>query len=187
MRICALDLSKSSTGFACWAPGDAVVASGVWQLGSEWTSRGRVYAKLHEHLTDLNRLGRIEALFFEEAIHPAQLQGHTNADTVKLAAGLGAHAESWGEAMGCRIIREVNMSTWRRHFLGKMPRATRTAELKDMAMRRCRQLGFRPEKHDEAEAIGILDYACASLAEQIGATPFWIAQEVLRPALGVRA
>lgn len=163
MRVLALDLSKASTGFAAWGPGDAVVASGTWQLGSEMTSRGMVFARLHERMTDLNSVGAIDALFFEEPISPPQLQGHTNLDTIKLALGLSAHAESWGEAMGCRIIRGVNNTTWRREFLGKLPRKSRTADLKHMAMTRCRDLGFRPAKHDEAEAIGLLDYACDSL------------------------
>lgn len=181
MRVLALDLSKASTGFAAWGEGDAHLASGAWQLGSEYTSRGMVFAKLHERLTELHMLGAIEAIFYEEPIHPAQLQGATNAETIKLAAGLAAHAESWGEAMGCRTIRAVNMSTWRRHFLGRMPRATRTAELKGMAIERCRQLGFSPTSHDQAEAIGILDYACDALE----LSPPW--QQVLRPAPGVRA
>lgn len=183
MRIAALDLSKTSTGWACWAPGDAVAASGVWQLGSEFTSRGRVFANLHQRMMEIESLGHVDAWFYEEPIHPAQLQGQTNAETIKLAAGLAAHVESAGEALGARIIRPVNMSTWRREFLGKMPRAVKTADLKDMAMQRCRQLGFRPQKHDQAEAIGILDYACASL----DLVPYWRTQEVLRPMMGARA
>lgn len=183
MRICALDLSKSSTGFACWGPGDTVVASGTWQLGSEWTSRGRVYAKLHENLMALHRLGRIEALFFEEAINAFPGAVQTNAESVRLSHGLIAHAESFGEAVGCRIIRGVGQATWRREFIGKMPRGTKKVDLKAFAVERAKQLGFRPDRHDEAEAIGILDYACVSL----DLVPYWRAQEVLRPALGVVA
>jgi len=175
VRICSLDLSKSSTGWACWGEGDAHVASGYWQLGSEYSSRGRVYAKLHENLTDLHRLGAIDALFFEEAIHPAKLQGHTNIESIKLACGLGAHAESWGEAMGCRIVREVNQFTCCRHFIGSMRRGTKTPDLKEYAVQRCRELGFAPRKHDEAEAIGILDFACDAL----GILPYWRAENPL--------
>lgn len=182
MRIAALDLSKTSTGWACWAPGDTVVASGTWQLGSEFTSRGRVFCKLHENLMALHRLGPIEALFFEDAVNIMPGAVPTNIESVKLAAGLCAHAESFGEAMGCRIVRGVNQVTWRREFLGKQPRGMKKTDLKDMAMERCRQFGFRPQKHDEAEAIGILDYACVAL----DIVPFWQQREVLRPALGLR-
>lgn len=175
MRILALDLSKSSTGWAVWGPDDARAASGHWQLGSEFTCRGRVYANLHARMTDLHRVGVIDAVFLEEAVHPAKLQGHTNIESIKLAAGLGSHAESWAEAMGCRIVREVNQVTWRRRFIGSMRRGTKTPDLKEYAMQRARELGFAPRKHDEAEAIGILDYACDAL----GILPYWRAHNPL--------
>ena len=169
MRVLALDLSKLSTGYAVWGPDDARVFSGTWQLGSEYSSDGLVFCKLHERLTDLHRVARIDALFYEDAIDARKLQGFTNVRTLKLASGLGAHAESWGEAMGCRIVRAVNQSTWRVHFVGsqKRPKDERGRNIpidwKTLAMQRCAQLGFKPQKHDEAEAIGILDHACDSL------------------------
>lgn len=169
MRVIGLDLSKSSTGWAVWGIGDARAASGHWQLGSELTSNGMVFARLHERLTDLNRLGAIDAVFYEDAIDARALSGHTNIQTLKLASGLGAHAESWGEAMGCRVIRGVNQVTWRKHFIGSMRRGTKSVDLKEFAMRRAREYGFKPQKHDEAEAIGILSYACDAL----GLTPPW--------------
>uniref|UniRef100_UPI003B3B20F1 hypothetical protein n=1 Tax=Sphingomonas sp. TaxID=28214 RepID=UPI003B3B20F1 len=84
MRVLGLDLSKRSTGWACWAPGEDRGHSGTWQLGSEFTSRGRVFAKLHQYMSDLHRIGKIDAIFFEETIVPAQLQGHTNIDTLRI-------------------------------------------------------------------------------------------------------
>lgn len=180
MRILALDPSETSCGFAVWGPQDAVAASGVWVLGSSFTSAGTVFARLHERMSELNTLGSIDAVFFERPRHLDAWTQQSNANSHLLMVGLAAHIMSWGEAMGCRIIRDVNMATWRRHFLGKMPRATKSEELKDLAMERARQLGFKPMKHDQAEAIGILDYAC----EQLGTVPPWRAQEVLRPPLG---
>jgi len=169
MRVLGLDLSKRSTGWACWAPGDERAHSGTWILGSEHTTRGRTFAKLHQHMSDLNKLGKIDAIFFEQTIVPAQLQGHTNIDTLLVLSGLAAHAESWGEAMGCRAIYAVNQSTWRRFFLGKLPVGMRSTDLKDMAMKQARRLGFHPTKHDQAEAIGIMDFGC----EQLGLNPPW--------------
>lgn len=179
MRICALDLSKTSTGFAVWGPDDSRAATGTWCLGSEFTSRGRVFQKLHLNLLDLHTVGPIDALFYEDGINIFPGAVATNAESIKLSAGLAAHVESFGEAIGARQIHAVNMSVWRRHFLGKMPRGTRKADLKGMAIERCRQLGFKPQKHDEAEAIGILTYACAAL----GITAPWEASEILRPPL----
>lgn len=163
MRILALDLSKRSAGWACWGPADERVASGVWALGSEYTSDGLTYCRLHEHMSALHSLGAISAVFWEEPLDPRTLSGHTNIDSIRVLSGLAAHAASWADAMSCRHARSVNMTTWRRHFLGKMPRATKSADLKQYAIERCRQLGFRPGRHDEAEAIGILDYACDAL------------------------
>lgn len=183
MRVLALDLSKRSAGWAMWAVGEERPASGAWELGSEYTSRPETFVRLHQRMSEQTAFGLPDAVFYEEPIQAVQLQGHTNIETLKLVAGLAAHAESWAEAMGCRIIRGVNLATWRRHFLGKMPRATKTAELKGYAVERCRQLGFRPRVHDEAEALGILDYAC----ETLSILPPWRANEVLRPPLGAVA
>ena len=183
MRVAFLDLSKPATGFACWAPGDARLASGTWRLGSEFTSRGRVFARLHENMMELDALGHVDAWFYEDSLNIMPGTVPTNLESVRLSAGLCAHVESGGEALGARIIRPVNQVTWRREFLGKQPRSMKKVDLKDMAMQRCRQLGFKPAKHDEAEAIGGLTYSCLSL----DITPYWIAQEVLRPAFGLSA
>lgn len=182
MRVLALDLSKRSTGFACWGEGDEKVASGCWELGSEFTSDGRVFANLHARMHDLHRIARIDALFIEETLDPRVLSGHTNIATLKVLSGLSAHAKSFAEAMSFKIVREVNQTTWRRHFIGSMKRGTKSVDLKDYAMQRARQLGFKPRRHDEAEAIGILDFAC----DQIQMRPYWVADQVLRAPLVAR-
>ena len=169
MRIAALDLSKRSAGFAAWSPEDSTVASGCWALGSEFSSNGRTFANLHARLSELNSLGKIDALYWERPLNLGPSAGNTNIDTIEVLMGLAAHAESWGEAMGCRIVKAVNMVTWRREFLGRMKRGTRSTQLKEMSMERCRQLGFKPMKHDQAEAIGILDWACTEL----DIIPYW--------------
>lgn len=181
MRILGLDPSKRAMGWALWAPGDQL-ASGIWSLGSELTSRGTVFARVHENMMALHRLGGIDAVFYEDLVNIVPGSPvPTNKDSILLAAGIAGHIESFGEAMGFRVIRAVHQATWRRHFIGKMPRGTKSVDLKAMAMERCRQLGFRPAKHDQAEAIGILDYACDAL----NFTTPWNAAEVLRPPLSI--
>lgn len=179
IRIVGLDLSKTSTGYAMWGPGDPDVISGRFVLGSEFTTEGGVFCNLHEKLTWLNDQREIDAIFMEDTLNVGSLSGHTNITTLKILSGLNAHAKSWGVDMGCRIVREVHQATWRKEFLGRVPRQTRSATLKDMARQRCHQLGFKPYFDDEAEAIGILTYACLSV--QI--TPFWLKDEVLRAEL----
>lgn len=169
MRVLALDLSKHSAGWAVWGEDDARAISGTWILGSAFTSPGRTYAKLHENMSGLHQIGAIDAVFYEEPLDPRFLSGTTNKETVAVLFGLSAHAESWADAMGCRIIRAVNQVTWRRHFLGPVgrPKDERGKKIpvdwKGLAIARCRALGFKPDKHDQAEAIGVLDFACDSL------------------------
>jgi hypothetical protein len=155
ITVLALDLSVKSTGFACWSEGQ-LPAHGTWALGDQ-AHMGRAFVRLHRHLLDLHTLDPIECLTFEEAIPGYQLHGSSSAQTIFGAAGLAAHAMSFSEAVGCRW-REVNITVWRKHFIGSMKRGTKTPNLKHMAMQRCRELGFDPAKHDAAEACGLLDY-----------------------------
>jgi len=172
----ALDLSVKSTGYAFWQPGMDRPVCGIWSLagGIEWA--GRACFRLHRNLIDLHTVTEITSLIWEEPLPHWALQGQTNIKTLRAAAGLAMHAESFAEAVGARR-HETNQSTWRRHFLGKMPRGTKTVDLKRMAMDRCRQLGFDPEKHDAAEACGLLDY----LLDIEGIHPPWRDQSIFTP------
>jgi hypothetical protein len=180
VTILALDLSKRSTGWACWMEGDENPHYGTWVLGSEFTSDGQTYAKLHACLLDLRALSRFEHIYYEEPLRPETLQGHTNIDTLRVLAGLAAHAESFGYAVGCRSVSAVHMASWRRHFIGSMPRGTKTKLLKEYARERCRTYGWSTANDDEADALGLLDYGC----ELKGIRPPWRADEVLRPVIG---
>ncbi|MBK6800341.1 MAG: hypothetical protein IPG83_02320 [Novosphingobium sp.] len=182
-KIIALDLSKRSTGWAIWEAGWANPRYGSVQLGSEYTTDGGCYVKLHSVLRDLRTtLCRFESIYYEDPINAMALTGHTNADTLRVLSGLAAHACSFGHAMGIRV-QAVNITSWRRHFVGKMPRGTKTKDWKDYAGERCRQYGWKPKNSDEADALGILDYA-VSLE---GKTPPWISNETLRAPLGMTA
>ena len=196
----ALDLSKVSTGWAWW-DGDTVLPRyGHWQLGSEYTSEGGVFAKLHQNMSDLYRVCRFEHIFAEEPIHPAQLTGATNIRTIRLCAGLAAHVHSFAHAMGCRSVLEFNVESWRPAFVGRIEsddakRAARQAKkagdarasargaLKSLTVGRCRQLGMDPRKDDEADAIGILTHGLLVS----GITPPWLSDEVLMRPLEVPA
>lgn len=195
---CALDLSKSSTGWAVWESGWEKPRYGHWQLGSEYTTNGGVYAKLHARLNDLWKLCHFENLYYEEPISPAHLQGGTTIQTIWLLCGLASHTESYGHARRCRIVKAVNVERWRKDFIGQVAnsdakadarrrkktgekRASARDTLKALTIARCRQLGFEPRKNDEADALGLLDYSL----EIAGITPPWRAGEVLRPPLSL--
>lgn len=180
MRIVGLDLSKASAGWACWREGDRQAASGRWILGTPYTSKGGTFRALYRNLNELHSLGKIDAIFYEEPLNLGPGSGMTNKETVNVLIGLAMHTESWAEAASCRVVRPVNQSSWRKHFLGSMKRGTKSKDLKDYAIERCVQYGFSPASHDQAEAIGILSYAAMSL----GIKPYWEENEVLRPPLG---
>ncbi len=186
MRILALDLSKRSAGWACWGPKDSQPAHGFWVLGTEMTSRGMTFRHLYQNINGLHALGKIDAVFYERPLNLGPGAGNTNADTLNTLIGLAMHAESWAEAARCRIIRDVHQATWRKHFIGSMPKPKKgegsTEKLKALAVQRCNELGFRVERHDQAEAIGILDYACDAL----DITAPWRAHERLALAGGGR-
>lgn len=172
----ALDLSLKSTGFACWSEGQQRPRCGIWQLSS-LEFAGRAFVRLHRNLIDLHKVEPITSLMWEEALPHWAVKGQTSLATIKALAGLTAHALSFAEAVGARWS-EVNQSVWRREFIGAMPRGTKTTDLKRMAMLRCRELGFDPEKHDAAEACGILDHQVTVS----GITPPWrIANPLVRP------
>jgi hypothetical protein len=174
----ALDLSLKSAGFASWSEDQERPVSGCWTLadGLSWAARG--YIRLQRNLADLHKIKPITSIVYEDSLPAEKLHGQTNRDTLKALVGLTEHVESFAEAFGIKS-RYTNQATWRRHFLGSMKRGTKTPDLKAFAMQRCRDLGFEPQKHDEAEALGILDYS-VSLA---GLTPPWRMQHVLMPEL----
>jgi hypothetical protein len=185
VNFLALDLSIRSTGFAMWKEGMALPVSGTWELASSVDWAARAFVRLHRNLMDLHRVEPIDDIVFEEAIPPFALHGNTNAKTLAAAAGLAAHVESFAEACGIRR-RAVNLASWRRHFIGKMPRGTKTPDLKHMAMTRCRELGFDVQKHDAAEACGLLDYQI-SVAGIIAPWRQGVLERQLLPATDGRA
>jgi hypothetical protein len=171
---CALDLSLSSTGFASWSNEAAALTHGRWPLADSMKWRGRGYVRLHRELMAIHAETPIDHLIFEEPLTPASVSGHTNIDILQTLAGLAAHAESFAAAVKA-VPRPVHVATWRRHFIGPMPRGTKSPDLKAMTVKRCRELGFKPLTNDEADAIGLLDFALS----QDGIIPPWRAEHLL--------
>jgi hypothetical protein len=177
MTILALDMSKSRTGWAFWRPGmNCNAPFGHWVLGGEYSSEGMTYGKVHERLSEMHMVEKITRIYMEQPIHPASLTGHTNIDTLRVLAGVCAHVHSFAAAMRLPVPVEINVSSWRRGFIGPQKRGTKSKTLKDLTMERCRQLGFAPKYDDQADAIGILTYA---LDHHEHVTPPWLSSERL--------
>lgn len=198
MSYLALDLSKSSTGWALWNGTSRLPVYGHWRLGSEYATDGQVFAKLHRNLSDLYKVEKFERLYFEEPINPAHLTGNTSIATIWLLSGLASHAQSFAAIKRLRITKAVNVERWRKDFIGDMvvrevkagvrrrrqsgdSKASSTDQLKRLTIDRCRQLGMAPRKNDEADALGILTYSI--LLD--GVTPPWLANETLRTPLEI--
>lgn len=198
MKILALDLSKTNTGWAVWDGASAKPLYGSWVLGSEYSSDGMVFAKVHERMMEHHQVFGFEYVAIEAPISPAQLQGNTTIQTIRLASGIAAHVHSFAHAFGLRPVIEVNVSSWRPDFIGKIhdqqakadarrrkkagdSRASARDSLKALTIARCRQLGMTPKKDDEADAIGILTYCLLTRNVQ----PPWMMDETLLAPLEV--
>lgn len=204
MKYIALDLSKTSTGWAYWDGVSAQPRSGRWVLGSPYTSNGGVFAKLAEHLMDLHAVMPFEGIFVEPPIVPSQLQGMTTIHVIRLATGLAAMTEYFQHMFReharypVRFVQEINVESWRPEFIGRIEnaaaktdarrakkagdkRASARDSLKALTIARCHQLGLKPATNDEADAIGILTYGLGLRGEQ----PHWIANEVLRQPVSI--
>lgn len=159
-KILALDLSKRSTGWAFYAAGAEKPFNGVWdRIASEYSSRGSIYYNIYKALLDTHTLFKFEQVFAEEPLNLIPNSVATTAENIWISVGMAATVELFCHTMGVRLTW-VHQARWRREFLGRMPRATKSADLKEMALARCRSLGLKPLRHDDAEALGILTYAC---------------------------
>jgi len=182
MHVVALDLSVKSTGFACWQDGQAKPVSGKWELAPSLEWAGRAFVRLQRNLMDLHRVTPITDIIYEEPANMAVFAKMNSSDVPFALIGLAAHADSFAEAIGCKV-RSAHQAKWRRHYLGKLPRGEKSKSLKQYAMDRCRQLGLEPAGHDEAEAIGLLTY----YMNLCRVTAPWEANEILRPPLAAVA
>lgn len=180
MRIAALDLSKASCG---WATFDSEgrnrqLMYGSRKLGSSHTDNGRVFLSFQEWLyEELLEICLFETIYVEAPMDPRNMGKFTNMQTMMIAFGLHTHTESFCYNQGIKF-RSVQMATWWKHYNGK-PRPKTSDLMKRDTRSRAFSLGFITKNNDEADALGILDYAI----EMEGMTPPWRAHEILRKPL----
>jgi len=164
--VLALDIAKHRTGWAVGFPGMPRPSWGVYELAGDWDRheglrlnqwRRFLESKIDAHGVTYIAMERpfIDMKSFDYNGTAPILQMH--GIVLELAHARGARAGA------------VSIASWRSHFLGtaKAPAglaaAQRTSALKDMAMRQCASRGWLPQYHDEAEALGIMDFALACL------------------------
>lgn len=171
--VLALDLA-TVTGYAL-GDHDGIKLSGARRMPDTGDDLGRFAFAFRAWLTTGLTRHRPRRIVFEQPI----LSKQTNINTCRKLYGL-----AWQTELTCRDLGfecgEVNMSDWRKHFLGKgYPR--KRALVKKAVMARCVDRGFKFDSDDEAEAIAILDYtlACENPQNALSATPLF--QNVTQP------
>lgn len=176
MKLLALDMSKRNTGWAAWDGESPRPVSGSFELGSAITDDGLTFARVHGKLADLRMVVDFDIIYVEEPMQPQAMNGTTTFNTLFPLYNIVGHVMSYAAATRIRRVHLANQSSWRAHFLRGMKRTKgQKADLKSLAQDKCRELGLTFRSHDEAEALGILDYAC----RQEGLTPPWRGHETL--------
>ena len=128
----------------------------------------RQAGKRHQLLLDDLRLwtdGIIKQYKVKRVIVEAPFSG-PNARAFMLACKMMGVIELTCEDHGILCV-EATASQWRKHFIGfaqaprKLPKQQRRDWLKKRAIAACKARGWPVETDDEADAIGLLDYALA--------------------------
>lgn len=152
--ILALDLS-TNVGWASFSP-EAGYRSGEFEI--EGKALGRFALNYSRWLAA--KLADVEECFIEDMF----LGKQTQALTVIKLAGLRFETARACEMRGIRC-QTVELGKWRSHFIGtsQAPKPIQKAKkgpawLKARAIEECRKRGWNPKTHNEAEALGILDF-----------------------------
>lgn len=160
MDILALDLSKSATGWARYCLGDAKPSYGTWKLGGPYTDRASAMICLYQKLVEQFAFSTPDLVIYE-----SPLRGDVQSTEVnnRMANALASVVEliCKGKRIRCD---EASNATWRKVALGK-GRGLSSKDFKALAIKMAREFGLKPENDNEADAIGLLDYAFAT--EQI--------------------
>jgi hypothetical protein len=162
-KILALDVA-TRTGVAEGRPGEVPRLRTINFRGDDKNDLTCLYGRATLWMAMTLRDNPPDLVVIEKPVPPSGAFGHTNADTTLITIGL------FGIICGivhCKSIRlEIApISTWRKHFIGKGNAPGVIA--KQMALDRCRLLGWKPEDHNSAEAGGIWDWAGATFMGKI--------------------
>lgn len=164
--ILVLDQSLSSTGFALLDEGQRAILSGAWPLCDGEANRAEGFRQFWGHLDRMHKGHPLGTIVYET---PPLGTVNKGAAQIFGKIGLVAIAELFACSRGI-AIRGYPPQSWRGTFFSKAERAAlKGKDWKRPAIERCRQLGFDPVTHDEAEAIAILDHHLLKLK----ITPSW--------------
>lgn len=110
----------------------------------------------------------ITHIFYEKPFIPGQV----NSDTSERLMGLCAVTQMFGYRIKATSCYSIDISEWRRHFIGRGSGFKRTADKKqylpghdpkELAVQQCARFGWHTDIADAAEACGILDFVIAMI------------------------
>lgn len=164
MAVLALDIASSSpTGWAVYGKGMDKPFSGSKVLLRPTGSVGEAMERLRGLVSDQHEMHGLTDIVFE-AQHLAE---GINPQTLFVMIGGGAFVEWIGHRMGVGVW-SCDISTWRKHFLGRgsfRKKETESGKVisgrvqaKASCMDVCNALGWHPADDNAADACGILDY-----------------------------
>jgi len=164
--VLALDIAKNRTGWAVGSTSWPRPHWGVFELSGEWErNQGKRLKAWRDFLARQIDNHHVTYLAMERLY--VDLKAFDFNGTVPMAQMHGA-AMLLAEDKGIRC-GAVSIQSWRSHFLGTatapkhLAASQRTKVWKDLAIKRAVERNWYCQLHDEAEALGIMDYALACL------------------------
>jgi hypothetical protein len=144
-------------------PGFNAPIFGTWTLPKTGDRLGAYAVGLDRVLRPVLASGDVREVVYEAPIVSTSNGQSSN----RKQHGLGFFTEYLCEIHGIRC-REKAVSSVRKHFLGVgkapkwvtdgKPKGAGSKWFKEQTMKRCAQLGWHVETHDEADALALLDY-----------------------------
>lgn len=168
--ILALDIA-TTTGWALHYQGLHRPFFGALRLAGGEQNVGRALDQMFQFLTDFHeklaaRGHPITHIFYEKPFIPTAV----NSSTSERLMGLCAVVQMFAFRVGATSCYSIDISEWRKHFIGRGGGFKRTPDKKDylpghdpkeLAVQQCARYGWHTDIADAAEACGILDYALA--------------------------
>lgn len=164
--VIALDLSLKSTGWAVGSP-DSRPTFGVFKTDAWADNEGRELHRFRNHLIALHERHAATHIVAEQIfIKPGSIQFlGTQCQFMLMAIAL-----EFAASVGLRVF-QVSSQQWRSRFLGtaKLPPTFKSGtdiarrEWKRRALAECAKRGWWCSVDDEADALGLLDYALCAL------------------------
>ena len=165
--VLSLDIAMGRTGWAVGQPAaDARFSHGVFETENWSGNEGRNLVAFRKHLESLRSLYPLTHVAIEQVFVDVRKASRFQFNGTQGQMMLSGVALEWACRSSIRAV-EVNIDDWRMRFLGlnRRPKDHKSDDnyWKNTALRRAAELNYYCQHHDEAEAIGILDFALAAL------------------------